>query len=103
MPLAQGDERALLLDVVRKALEDLLAADTGLAVGQEFGDSPPRSRGRLGRVLRSVSAGQQRAVAVDAEGCTPSGPAATTSDRLLKYPCSRLAASWATVLPSMAR
>ena len=72
MPLAQGDERALLLNVVRKALEDLLAADTGLAVGQQFGDSPPRSRGRLGRVQRSVAAGQQRAVAVDAEG-VPSG------------------------------
>ena len=92
MPLAQGDEPALLFDVVRKALEDLLAADTGLPVGQQFGDGPLRSRGRPGRVQRSVSAGQQRAVAVDAEGA-PSGPAATTSDRLLRYPCSRLAAS----------
>jgi hypothetical protein len=41
MPLAQGDEPALLLDVVRKALEDLLAGDTGLPVGQQLGDSPP--------------------------------------------------------------
>jgi hypothetical protein len=102
MPLAQGDEGALLFDMVRKAVEDLLARDTGLAVGQQFGDSPPGSRGRPGRVPRAVSAGQQRAVAVDAEGY-PVRPGRHDQDRLLKYPCSKLAASWATVLPSMAR
>src|SRR4029077_16038856 len=58
MPLAQGDERALEFDVVRKAVEDLLAGDAGLPVGQQFGDGPPGRRGRPGRVQRSVPAGQ---------------------------------------------
>ena len=102
MPLAQGDERALLFDVIRKALEDLLAGDTGLPVGQQFGDSPLGGRGRPGRVQRSSPPASSMRSPWMRKGA-PSGPAATTRDRLLKYPCSKLAASWATVLPSMAR
>jgi hypothetical protein len=51
MPLAQGDERALLFDVVRKALEDLLAADTA-EQGVRGCAAAQRMRDRTGAALK---------------------------------------------------